>query len=197
MTELYNRLYALFSPVTKRAREYSLALTERYANAYGIASADTDELTEALFGDRSSALLLKLAVSLNARRVTDSFKFGQAHTDGAICEYFRHLFLPLSVETVYIMCFDGEGRVISCDFVGEGTVNRSSVFSRKLIEIAMKRSAKQVIVAHNHPHGDADFSKEDRAATASISILLSGVGILLKAHYLIAEDVCHELSIVE
>ena len=195
--KVYNRIYDILSPVTKRAREYSLALAERYADVFEIASADTDELTEALFGDASSALLLKLAASLNARRVTDSFKFGQRHTREEICEYFQHLFLPLSVETVYIMCLDKDDRVISCDLVGEGTVNQSSVFSRRLTEIAMRHSAKQAIVAHNHPRGAADFSKEDKLATSSLSALLSGVGILLRAHYLIAGDECHEMSIVE
>lgn len=196
MSELYKHLYEMLSPITKSAEEYSLRLTEKYLDNVSLSAANVDELSETLGGNLQTAIFVKLAVCLASRHGVDSFKFGERHTSEEMREYFKSVFLPLSVETVYIMCLDSDKRVISCDFVGEGTVNQSTVLSRRMMEIALKRRAKYVITAHNHPNGNAEFSREDTEATSVLCELFRASGMALMGHYVIAGKESQEMKIL-
>ena len=183
-------IFELLSPLTKDSGEISERLTERYTSFNEIAEADTDALAEATGGDGSVALYIKLAVALASRRVCDVFKFGKRHTAEEVENYLKHLFFGLPVETVYILSIDKNGKAVACDKVAEGTVNFSNVTPRKLLEVARRRGACEVIIAHNHPGGYAQPSNDDIAATELLRELLSASDIRLVNHYVVAGADC-------
>lgn len=179
-------LTGLLALVSKDGEEAAELLFRRYNGLREILEADLYSLSDVLGKHKKFASYIQIAVALVSRSVTDKFKFGKKHTIDEITDYFKALFLGLPVETVYIMSFDKERRIIACDYAGEGTVNFSSVFPRKLLEIAIKRKAASIIIAHNHPGGYAKPSAEDEESTEALSHLFSASGISLDAHYVIA-----------
>jgi len=66
-----------------------------------------------------------------------------------------------------------------------GTVNRSVVFPRKVVERALYHHAVGVIIAHNHPAGSLEPSAEDQDITNAIQEALKTVDIKLLDHILI------------
>ena len=127
-------------------------------------------------------------MSLRSRAGADSFKLGRKHTDGEIVSLFKSLFFSLPNETVYLLLLDEKGRVRSCEFVCEGTVNASSILPRKLLELMIKKNCRDAILAHNHPYGYARPSAEDVDTTARIASLLKSADRRLLAHYIIADN---------
>jgi DNA repair protein RadC len=89
-----------------------------------------------------------------------------------------------------MMCIDGADRIISCDLVGEGTVNMAGVIPRHMLETALRGKATGVIIAHNHPHGDASASDEDLNMTHMLYNLFYSSGIRLIEHYIASVDEC-------
>ena len=77
---------------------------------------------------------------------------------------------------------------------GEGTVNFLAVSPRKVLELAIKKKAAAVIIAHNHPRGIAKPSCEDIEATRIIANLFETTGRRILAHYVFAGDL-HEVII--
>ncbi|OGS36702.1 MAG: hypothetical protein A2293_11540 [Elusimicrobia bacterium RIFOXYB2_FULL_49_7] len=67
-----------------------------------------------------------------------------------------------------------------------GTVNKSVVYPRTVVERALYHHAAGVIIAHNHPGACTSPSKEDHAATAAVAAALATVEIALLDHILIA-----------
>ena len=179
-------LLNLISLVSKDGEEVVGLLFSRFGGLREILEADFYSLSDALGRQDKLASYIRLAVGLVSRSVTDKFKFGKKHTDEEIAEYLKSLFLGSSVETVYIMSLDKEGKILACDYAGEGTVNFSSVFPRKFLEIALKRKASSIIIAHNHPGGYAKPSVEDEESTKALSNLFLASGIDLVAHYVVA-----------
>ncbi len=162
------------------------ALLNKYNTNIKLANATSEEISECFDGNMSTSVCIKLIFSLISRRVCDSFKLKSVHTEEEIKKYFSALFLPLSEETVYLMSLDEGGRVSSVDFVTEGTVNALGVIPRRLLDIALKRGAASVIIAHNHPSGYAIPSSEDVSSTEVIKDALHSAGIDLVAHYVVA-----------
>ena len=132
-----------------------------------------------------TTIYIKLLFAIASRRYTDSFKLGVSHTEGEIREYLKALFFGLSVETVYILSLDREGRVVSSDKISEGTVNASGVLPRGILERARKYGAMKIILAHNHPGGEAQPSEEDSDTMTAISQLLAISDIELCRGYIV------------
>lgn len=182
-------LSGLLSPAFQNASRIASMLEEHYSTFNEIAEADIDFLSKTL-SDTSPAFYIKIAAALVSRRGCDRFKFGKKHTFEEIEEYLKHLFFGVGNETVYIISIGQGEKIISADKVSEGTVNFSNVTPRMMIEVAKKRGASSVILAHNHPGGYAFPSSDDKAATALLTDLFSSSGIKLVKHYVVAGNDC-------
>ena len=136
----------------------------------------------------STASFITLCAALASRRDTDNFKTKKKHTEQEIEKFLLATFRGVFVESIYQISFDSEGRALACDFIGEGTANYSDVVPLKLLERAKRRGAASVMIAHNHPLGDASASVADVTSTLVIKEMFSQAGIRLSAHYVISGE---------
>jgi DNA repair protein RadC len=187
-------LEELLAPISKDPRKTAERLADKFFTVLEIAEAEPHTISEAIGGDLQTSVYIKLAVALASRRICDSFKLGKKHTESEICDYLKALFFGLSVETAYMLSIDASGKLAASDKVGEGTVNFSNVLPRKLIEIAKRRKAKSVIIAHNHPGGYAHPSEDDLTATKLLTELFIASGIELDASYVVAGSECVRIN---
>lgn len=186
--ERLEQLIALSGCAPDDARELSARAIERFGAAEVLATLPIDELCR--FAGERTGLFIKLVAYITSRRVIDGFKLGVPHTDEEVYKMAIATFLGLSKETLYLMSFDKQGRVIAFDFVSEGTVNSSQVYPRMIVEAALARDAYSVILAHNHPRGSITPSEEDFGSTMRAAEVLRGSGIRLRSHIIAAEREC-------
>jgi len=184
--KFYDALVRLLSYAVKEPERAATAIAARYRDFSALSAADYDELALVDGVGERGAQLLRLVLELQSRRETDKLKLMKKHTEEEIISYFRALFLPLVNETVFVMLLDESERVISCELVGEGTVNAASVLPRKVLELAVRKNAKSAVMAHNHPSGIPEPSVEDIATTERVAKLLSSAGKRLVCHYVFA-----------
>ena len=163
-------------------------LLNKYGTIENILTASANELS-ALTSERV-AVYIKLLAYITSRRRTDKFAFGEKHSPAEIAEYLKALFMGESQEKTYLISFDKKDRVISCDLLGEGTVNASEVMPRKAIEAAVRVCAASVSIAHNHPFGTTNPSADDVNITQSFSTLFATCEIRLKDHFVVAGQLC-------
>ena len=166
-----------------------------FGSLRAIEEAELEEISDALLGDRTTATYIKLAVALASRRECDKLTLGRKHTDSEIENYFIALFFGISVETVAVMSIDALGRVVAVDKAGEGTVNFSNVMPRKILEIAKRRRAKSIVIAHNHPGGYAIPSDDDIVAAKLIFEMLNISGIDVLQNYVVAANKCSKVDV--
>ena len=88
---------------------------------------------------------------------------------------------------VYLLCLDGKCKLLSCVFVGEGSVNSANVPIRRVVEMCLNANATSVVLAHNHPGGVAIPSPEDVHTTNRLAQALRGVDIHLADHLIFAD----------
>lgn len=102
--------------------------------------------------------------------------------------YFVPRFMYEQDEVVYLLCLDGQKRVIKCAEMGRGVVNCVETSIRRIVETALKYKSSSVILAHNHPDGLALPSSEDDMVTKQVSTALALVGVSLEDHIIVAGD---------
>ena len=183
-------LEAMLAPIDENAEKTALALSEKFGDIYKLAAATDDAILDAVDGKMTTLVYIRMCYILASRRITDSFKLGKPHTESEIKEYCKALFILRPVETLYVMSEDKDGRIIAVDHAGEGTVSLSGLLPRRLLDIAARRKAKRIIIAHNHPRGYSDPSEDDIRSTDHLRGVLFSAGIELVGHYVVAGADC-------
>lgn len=103
-------------------------------------------------------------------------------------EYLRYRLAGLPHEELHALWLDGRRRIIQCDVVAKGAIDRAEVDVRGMVRVALDRNAAAVILAHNHPGGVAQPSREDVAFTARMRAGLAFVEVRLLAHFVVGDD---------
>lgn len=177
----------LIRPVAEeKASEYAY---EMLLNCHSFGRALSMSLEElSRITDQRVALYLKLLARISSRRATSRLVFGHMYTRRELSEYFKALFVGEDVEKLYVMSVSRDRRILACELVSTGTVNSTSVTRRRVAEAALSVDAHSVILAHNHPRGNATPSSADTEFTSSLKNVLNTAGIKLRGHYIVAGE---------
>jgi DNA repair protein RadC len=100
----------------------------------------------------------------------------------------------LKKEHFVLVSFDTRNRVIGTDTISVGTLNASLVHPREMFEIAIRRHAASVIIAHNHPSGDPDPSDEDIRVTEKLMEAGKLLGIQVLDHIIVCKNSYYSFS---
>lgn len=90
-------------------------------------------------------------------------------------------------ETFLVLYLDNQNRPIKDEILFEGTINAAGVYPREVVKRSLELGANAVILAHNHPSGEAEPSAADRAITTKIAQALALVDIRLLDHMVIGD----------
>ncbi len=178
-----------YSIPRKDTNELAHNLINTFGSLNRVFDATYEQLVEVEGMGESSALLISMIPGICRRYVEGKTKgkINLSEPDAAT-EYIKNKFYGCKQEVFYMLCLDTAGNLINCIKIGEGNSGSVLVDKRAILESAFRTNADKVIFAHNHPGGVAAPSKDDLAMTSEFSSLLSGVGIRLADHIIVAED---------
>ena len=175
-----------YAVARKDTKPIAKELMTRFKTINGILDADSKELksisgisehTTLFLNLLKDIAILYLENGLHNKDLLSSpelvFDYLKASLKGCVDEEFKTLFL------------NGRNQLIAVETLQTGTVNRSVVYPRKLVERSLYHHAVGVIIAHNHPAGTLTPSKEDCALTKSVKDALKTVEISLLDHIII------------
>ena len=94
------------------------------------------------------------------------------HEHGAAFTYTRaaRAWLILNMEGLErgecrVLYLNNQNQLIACETLFTGTINRTEVHPREVLNRARYHNAASVVLAHNHPCGEVTPSKADRLST--------------------------------
>lgn len=92
--------------------------------------------------------------------------------------------------TEHFICIllNGAHEATKVKVITVGTLNRSIIHPREIFATAITNRAAAIILAHNHPSGSLNPSKEDMAATISILAASKTIGIPLLDHVIVTKS---------
>ena len=88
-----------------------------------------------------------------------------------------------------VILLDAKNRVIDAKGLFYGTLSETSIYPREVVIYALKHNAAAVILAHNHPTGNAKPSKADMLMTEQLKEVLALVDVKVLDHIIVAERV--------
>ncbi|OON95932.1 MAG: hypothetical protein ATN36_06970 [Epulopiscium sp. Nele67-Bin005] len=97
-------------------------------------------------------------------------------------------------EHFYVILLDTKCQIIAKECISKGSLNSTIVHPREVFKVAIDCMANSIIVAHNHPSGDPEPSKEDKNITKRLLEVGSIVGIPLLDHIIIGDGTFRSLK---
>jgi len=89
-------------------------------------------------------------------------------------------------EVLFAIFLNAKNEVLATKELGEGTVSQAAAFPRRIVEEALKFKATSIILAHNHPGGNAEPSEYDESITTEIKNALALLEISIQDHIILA-----------
>jgi DNA repair protein RadC len=114
--------------------------------------------------------------------------YAQRIRTSAIASTILHNYLDgVDREHFVILLLDQKNQVIGIHTVSVGSLTASIVHPREVYKVAILRNAAAIICGHNHPSGDCQPSREDRAITQRLVEAGKLLGIAVLDHIIIGD----------
>lgn len=104
----------------------------------------------------------------------------------AVQDYLRLSIANLEHEVFVIVFLSAQHRVIAIEELFRGSLTQTSVYPREVVKRALAHNAGAVILAHNHPSGEANPSAADRSLTKALAAALALVDVRVLDHVIVA-----------
>lgn len=146
---------------------------------YGVADPHNPVLARKL--DVARELLLRdLKAQMRSGPIMDSPQ--------TLRDWLRLYCAGLEHEVFLVLYLSANHALIETVQLFRGTLTQTSVYPREVVKGALERNAAAIVVAHNHPSGQAEPSRADEFLTQSLKSALNLVDVRVIDHFVVAGD---------
>lgn len=184
----YEKLELLltFAIPRRDVRPLARRLLQKFRGVYYVFTASMDELLSVQGVGPSTALLIKLVHELMLVYYRELLEDGKILSDPfVIREYCRQLLVGSKMEQVHVLYLGKDKRLIHSELHSHGDFTHSGVMPVEISRNAINLHALSVMLVHNHPMSDNDFSNDDIETTELVISHLKPFGVEVEDHMLV------------
>lgn len=182
-------LLLTFSIPRKDVKPIAKILLNKFGSISKIIHAEYDDLLSVVGIKQNSIVLLKLIQELELRELRTSVKEAPLLNNySKLLDYCWLNVAHKNVEQFRILYLDNNFYLIDDCILQEGTINYAMVYPRELIKKVLFHAAVSIIIVHNHPSGNVEYSKEDLDITLKIRDSLNSIDVKLLDHIIIGTN---------
>jgi DNA repair protein RadC len=164
-------------------------LTTFHEDLEAVSSASISELLQVQGIGPAKACEIKAAFELGRRRLArHGGGLVQFRSSRDVAQYYMPLLAGLKREQFQVVLLDQKNKIIKDVMVSQGSLTASVVHPREVFNMAIRDSAAAIICVHNHPSGDPQPSREDRALTTRLGEAGRLLGIQVLDHIIVGRD---------
>lgn len=175
------------SDVKKPAKD----LLQRFGNLRGILDAPLDELREVKGIGEVAPVALRIIREAATLYLQQKVEVAGSMADPAhLYEFWRVRLGGLQNEVFEVAYLDSSARLLrdGIERLEAGTVDRATVYPRKVMEAALRKGAAALVFAHNHPSGDVTPSEQDKTITQALVLAATTLNIQVLDHLIVSSD---------
>lgn len=137
----------------------------------------------------AKAVTIQAAMELGKRLMRESKETrAQFRSSEDVQEYFRTRMMDLVHEECHLLLLDNKNQFLGHHLVSRGGISESSVDIRLILRHALLASAPCLIIAHNHPSGNPNPSRQDDALTEKLQQACRTMSLRLLDHIVIGDN---------
>jgi DNA repair protein RadC len=169
------------------ALDVAASLLAEYGSLGALAEARPEELAARSGIGAAKAAALVAAFELGRRAAGDDAP-AVLGSLAEVAEVARRELGGLRRERVLVLVCDSADRLRRTVVVSEGSIDRSLLPVREILNAVLRHDGRAFAIAHNHPSGNPEPSDADRRATDAIKTAATVVGVRFLGHVVVARD---------
>lgn len=128
-------------------------------------------------------------VEIMMKRKKRKYPFMEVIVDASkAADFFRIMIQKKDREVLSVIGLDNRGKITYYETVNIGVLSHNLYHPREIFKAAILSNSQSIILAHNHPSGDARPSDEDKAMTKRMIDAGKILAIEVLDHLIIGED---------
>ncbi|QHI99884.1 DNA repair protein RadC [Xylophilus rhododendri] len=163
-------------------------LLDRFGGIAGLLHTTADELRQfkGLGGPAKRAELIAV-LELARRALAQKLRETEVFADPREVRHYLQLQLAQRRHEVFAVLFlDVRYRLLAMEEMFQGTLTQTSVYPREVVLRALHHNAHGVVLAHNHPSGNAEPSRSDQTLTQTLKAALALIDVRVHDHVIVA-----------
>jgi len=177
------------------AVDLSRDLLQRFSGLHGLLSASKESFCEAKGLGHAKYVQLQAVLELTKRHIAEGLTRETVFTSPQAVKNFLQVQLTGRYQEVFMVMFlDNRHRLIVAEELFYGTIDGASVYPREVVRRALDHNAAAVILAHNHPSGVADPSKDDHEITQQLKKALALIDVRVLDHIIVGSGTTASLA---
>lgn len=162
-------------------------LKASHDNLNELARLSIDELCKFKGIGEAKAITISAALELGNRRKTNEVRERARITQSRdLFELFEPILLDLKHEEFWVALLNGANKVLDVKRLTQGGTRQTVVDIPMILKMSLEKSAPAIAVAHNHPSGQDNPSREDDTITQRIKKGCEAIDVRLLDHIIIA-----------
>ena len=186
--EIVELLLTLGTP-RKDCKRSAKAAIKSFKGLRGVLDASLDDLQTIKGIGQSNAFGIKLFQAVSEQYAKENLPTKVSlTTPQRVADYLREKFGREKKEHFIVLLLDSQNNYINIHDISVGILNSSLVHPREVFEPAMRQLAARIVIAHNHPSGNLEPSKEDLQLTQRLVSVGELIGIHVIDHLIISSE---------
>lgn len=193
-TEVQKLEFILFFSIPQKdVNPLAHKLLDEFGSLQHVLSASFEDLTKIDGVGKHTALLLKTFDAVSKEKPVTAKTFKLASSDLAK-EYCHQLLCRSSIEEFYVVCMDETHKILKVKKLSDGSANKVNVSISEITKLCFACNATEIVICHNHPSGNDQFSDDDVALTHNIMCNCVLNDIRLIDHVLVTPEKAFSLA---
>ena len=165
------------------------ALLQRFGGLRGILDASLPELRSVKGIGEIAATALHIIRESATLYLQEASEAEEAlHDSEHLSDFWRMRIGALQHEVFAVAYLDSAYRLLrnGVEVLQEGTIDRATVYPRRVVEAALKRQAAALVLAHNHPNGNVQPTEHDKIVTRAIVLAAETIRLRIVDHLIVS-----------
>jgi DNA repair protein RadC len=173
----------------QNAIELARELIERFGGFAGLLAARNEDILQVKGIGKAKIAQILAAMEIVRRQSRQPLhNTNVIENPDVLYAYLKTAMQNLPREEFRVLHLNRSKRLIGEETLFRGTVDESAIYTREVIDSALRRKASALIFAHNHPNGPATASDQDMMLNASLINACKAIQIAVLDHIIIGQD---------
>ena len=170
----------------KNALQMGEELLKKFDGVAGLLHASAEDLKSIKGLGPAKRAEIVAVLELARRALASQLKEKALFSNPQAIRDYLQLQLGCRAHEIFAVLFlDANHRLIVFEEMFRGTLTQTSVYPREVVVRALGLNAASVVLAHNHPSGNAQASRADEALTQTLKAALALVDVRVLDHFIV------------
>ncbi|NQU63332.1 MAG: DNA repair protein RadC [SAR324 cluster bacterium] len=180
--------------VGQSAKDLGMMLLRNFNDLFGIDRAHVEDLMEIKGLGIAKAAQLKAAIEIGKRVRRQQAQPLSFSTAESVAEYCYPKYEGKRYELFLALLLDGQNHLLAERIIAEGVPTQATIYTRRVMEEALRVSASSIVLVHNHPSGEVNPSDQDVETTQKLKQAADVLELVLLDHIIIGSGNFYSFS---